>query len=161
MSYEKKKKFIVDILFCAIIAALAVFTVKYLLNWILPFVVAFAVSAKDSKAPLQFSEDGKFKIMQVNDTQDKHKMNKKTVKFLKAALEAEKPDLVVIAGDMLADFYPFASKEKLEKALFNGSQIEVITIDELLKILGTTHEEIKNLDRSKLAPLKEKKLATV
>ena len=45
MPYEKKKKFIVDILFYAIIAALAVFTVKYLLNWILPFVVAFAVSA--------------------------------------------------------------------------------------------------------------------
>ena len=37
------------------------------------FAFAFAVSAKDSKAPLQFSEDGKFKIMQVNDTQDKHK----------------------------------------------------------------------------------------
>jgi hypothetical protein len=57
--------------------------------------------------------------------------------------------------------YKCYRKEKLEKALFNGSQIEVITIDELLKILGTTHEEIKNLDRSKLAPLKEKKLATV
>jgi len=45
MSYEKKKQFIVNILFYTIIAVIAVFTVKYALKWIMPFVVAFAVSA--------------------------------------------------------------------------------------------------------------------
>lgn len=45
MSYEKKKQFIVNILFYTILAAIAVFTVKYALKWIMPFVVAFVVSA--------------------------------------------------------------------------------------------------------------------
>ncbi len=83
-------------------------------------VIAFASGSSDA---LQFGEDGKFKIMQVNDTQDTHRMNKKTAKFLNAALESEKPDLVVIVGDMLADFYPFATKEKLEKALYELGKI--------------------------------------
>ncbi len=87
------------------------------------FAFSFAVSANNEDEPLKFGEDGKFKIMQVNDTQDTHRINKKTVKFLKAALESEKPDLVVIAGDMLADFYPFSTKEKLEKALYELGKI--------------------------------------
>lgn len=45
MPYEKKKKFIVNILFYTIIAAIAIFIIKYVLGWIMPFVVAFAVSA--------------------------------------------------------------------------------------------------------------------
>lgn len=87
------------------------------------FAFSFITSAKSEDTSLQFNEDGKFKIMQVNDTQDTHNINKKTVKFLKAALESEKPDLVVIAGDMLADFYPFSTKEKLEKALYELGKI--------------------------------------
>lgn len=87
------------------------------------FAFSFAVSAKNGEDRLQFNKDGNFKIMQVNDTQDKHKINKKTVTFLKTALESEKPDLVVIVGDMLADFYPFASKEKLETALYELGRI--------------------------------------
>lgn len=87
------------------------------------FAFSFVISAKNESDTLQFSEDGKFKIMQVNDTQDTHRMNKKTAKFLNAALESEKPDLVVIVGDMLADFYPFATKEKLEKALYELGKI--------------------------------------
>ncbi len=87
------------------------------------FAFSFVISAKNESDTLQFNEDGKFKIMQVNDTQDTHRMNKKTAKFLNAALESEKPDLVVIVGDMLADFYPFATKEKLEKALYELGKI--------------------------------------
>ncbi len=45
MSYEKKKKFIVNITFYTLIAAIVFLAVKYLLGWIMPFVVAFAVSA--------------------------------------------------------------------------------------------------------------------
>lgn len=87
------------------------------------FAFSFAASAKKEDKSLHFSEDGKFKIMQVNDTQDTHNIKKKTVAFMKAALESEKPDLVVIAGDMLADFYPFSTKEKLEKALYKLGKI--------------------------------------
>ena len=52
-------------------------------------------------------------------------------------------------------------KEKIDSAIAYGSQIKVITIDELLNILGVTHEDIKELDRSKLAPLKDKTFASV
>lgn len=52
-------------------------------------------------------------------------------------------------------------KEKAEEAISSGAQIRIITIDELLELLGTTHEEIKELDRDKLAPLKDKSLASV
>ena len=45
MPYEKKKKFIVNVLFYAIIAAVIFLLVKYVLKWIMPFAVAFGVSA--------------------------------------------------------------------------------------------------------------------
>ncbi len=45
MSYEKKKQFLVNFLFYALLAAIFIFTIKYALKWILPFVIAFAVSA--------------------------------------------------------------------------------------------------------------------
>ena len=45
MPYEKKKKFIVDILFYTVIAAITFFTIKYILVWIMPFLIAFIVSA--------------------------------------------------------------------------------------------------------------------
>ena len=82
-------------------------------------VVAFAAPAND----LQFNEDGKFKIMLINDTQDKPDMNAKTVAFLKAALETEQPDLVVIAGDMLSDMFPLPTKERLKEALYTLGKI--------------------------------------
>ncbi|MEE1320701.1 MAG: metallophosphoesterase [Acutalibacteraceae bacterium] len=77
-------------------------------------VIAFAADSSDA---LQFNKDGKFKIMQINDTQDTNSMQKKTVAFLKAALESEKPDLVVIAGDMLSDMFPLPTKQRLSDAL--------------------------------------------
>lgn len=45
MTYEKKKKFIVNIIFFAIIAAITIFTVKYVIGWIMPFIIAFCVAA--------------------------------------------------------------------------------------------------------------------
>lgn len=45
MSYEKKKKFIVNIVFFAVVAAIVVFVCKYVIGWIMPFFIAFAVSA--------------------------------------------------------------------------------------------------------------------
>lgn len=55
---------------------------------------------------LKFGEDGKFKIMQMSDIQDvisasKPTLNQKTVNLMNAALDSEKPDLVVITGDQI------------------------------------------------------------
>ncbi|MCM1543784.1 MAG: metallophosphoesterase [Ruminococcus sp.] len=84
--------------------------------------VAFAADADTAKA-LKFNDDGKFKIMQINDTQDIDRMNKNTVKFLKAALEGEKPDLVVIPGDMLSDMFTGANEKRVKNALKALGQI--------------------------------------
>ena len=78
--------------------------------------VAFA-AGEDPAAPLQFNADGTFKIMQVNDTQDIDKMNKKTVSFLRKALETEQPDLVVVAGDILSDMFIGATETRIKNAI--------------------------------------------
>lgn len=56
---------------------------------------------------LTFNEDGKFKIMMMSDIQDyvdaqtKQGLNENTVNLMNAALDAEKPDVVVITGDQI------------------------------------------------------------
>ncbi|MBQ8503812.1 MAG: metallophosphoesterase family protein [Clostridia bacterium] len=94
---------------------------KKIISIMLCVLMAFSFSviafAENEKLPLQFGEDGKFKIMQVNDTQDTNNINKKTVEFLKAALQSEEPDLVVIVGDMLSDSFTFPTKERLSDGL--------------------------------------------
>ncbi len=54
------------------------------------------------KAKLQFNEDGTFKIMNLSDIQDGKKLVSVTADFIKAAIEAEKPDLIVLTGDNIA-----------------------------------------------------------
>ncbi len=81
--------------------------------------VAFAGAAETEKV-LRFNEDGTFKIMQINDTQDVGKgVNEKMVKFIEAALDKEQPDLVVFVGDQLSDAYPFGTKEDMIIAVDN------------------------------------------
>ena len=55
---------------------------------------------------LRFSEDGKFKIMQVTDVQDylrfsagRTQLDQRTVALLTALVEAESPDMIVVTGD--------------------------------------------------------------
>ena len=94
---------------------------KKVLSIVLSIVMIFALCsvafAADAPKTLQFGQDGKFKIMQVNDTQDIERMNKNTVKFLKAALEAEQPDLVVVPGDILSDTFIGATPDRIRKAI--------------------------------------------
>ena len=81
--------------------------------------VAFA-GAQETEKVLRFNEDGTFKIMQINDTQDVGKgVNEKMVKFIEAALDKEQPDLVVFVGDQLSDAYPFGTKEDMIIAVDN------------------------------------------
>lgn len=77
-----------------------------------------AAGAKSNETSLRFNEDGTFKIMQINDTQDVGKnMDKRLPEFLAAALDIEKPDLVVMVGDQLSDVYPFASAADYKLAI--------------------------------------------
>lgn len=51
----------------------------------------------DSK--LQFNPDGKFKIVQFNDTQDDENIDRRTIELMEKVLDTEKPDFVVLNGD--------------------------------------------------------------
>lgn len=55
-------------------------------------------------ADLYFHADGKFRIMQVADTQDTQVTSKDTLAFLAAALDEAKPDLVVFTGDQFKGY---------------------------------------------------------
>ena len=89
-----------------------------LLSLVLALSCAFVVTAAEEEKTLKFNEDGSFKIMQINDTQDVGDGgNEKMIKFIEAALDKEQPDLVVFVGDQLADFYPFATKEDMTKSI--------------------------------------------
>lgn len=97
---------------------------KKILSVLLAVVMVFSLGATAFAAnvpadeKLTFNADGKFKIMMINDTQDVgFGVKKKMVNLVKAALDAEKPDLVVFVGDQLSDIYPFASKKDFKKAL--------------------------------------------
>lgn len=78
----------------------------------------FAVHDNDTKT-LRFNDDGKFKIMMINDVQDFDNPAKRSVEFIEKALDSEKPDLVVFAGDQLSDMFYTANYDKVKKAINN------------------------------------------
>ncbi|GGM35622.1 metallophosphoesterase family protein [Promicromonospora citrea] len=48
---------------------------------------------------LRFGRDGRFRIVQFNDTQDDEKIDRRTLELMRAVLDDERPDLVVLNGD--------------------------------------------------------------
>lgn len=72
---------------------------------------------------LRFNENGKFRIMQIADTQDTQNTSKDTVKFISAALDEAKPDLVVFTGDQFKGYgvsFMLGDREaKYKKAIDN------------------------------------------
>ncbi len=48
--------------------------------------------------------DGKFRIMQIADVQEDYPVNPDTIKLITAAVEKEKPDLVVFTGDQIQGY---------------------------------------------------------
>lgn len=52
-------------------------------------------------------------------------------------------------------------KERVENAIADGKSVEIMSINQLLSILNTDEESLKELDKGKLAPLKIKKLANI
>ncbi|AKK10906.1 metallophosphoesterase family protein [Corynebacterium uterequi] len=60
-------------------------------------------SASASAAPsLRFGDDGTFRIIQFNDTQDDHLTDQRTIEFQRKVLDEQKPDFVVINGDVIS-----------------------------------------------------------
>ncbi len=55
-------------------------------------------------ADLRFSADGKFRIMQIADTQDTQITSKDTIALLERALDTAYPDLVVFTGDQFKGY---------------------------------------------------------
>lgn len=81
---------------------------------------AFAEDAAPADKTLKFNEDGTFKILMINDTQDVGKGgDSRMTNFLKAAVDSEKPDLVVFVGDQLSDVYPGANAADYKIAVDN------------------------------------------
>ncbi|WP_078412858.1 metallophosphoesterase family protein [Priestia abyssalis] len=61
-----------------------------------------AHAEKNDDVKLQFNPDGKFKIVQFNDTQDDERIDRRTVELMEKVLDAEKPDFVVLNGDNIS-----------------------------------------------------------
>ncbi len=65
----------------------------------LPTAQAAAKANFDGK--LKFNADGKFKVVQFNDTQDDENIDRRTIELMEKVLDSEKPDFVVINGDVI------------------------------------------------------------
>lgn len=64
------------------------------------------------KDELQFNADGKYKIVQFNDTQDNNEIDVRTVELMGTLMDEQDPDLVIINGDMLNDEMDTAEEVK-------------------------------------------------
>lgn len=73
------------------------------------------VSAQEKK--LTFNEDGSFRILQINDFQDRDTADERSLAFLDAVLDKYEPDLVVLVGDQLNDYFPGVTVERIKTAI--------------------------------------------
>lgn len=65
---------------------------------------------------LKFNENGKFRIMQIADTQDTNKTSSATLDFIRRALKIAAPDLVVFSGDQIKGYgFNFSYGDKKQK----------------------------------------------
>ena len=65
-------------------------------------------------------KDGKFRIMQIADVQEDYPVNPDTIKLITAAIEKEKPDLVVFTGDQIQGYsacYKDDTYERVKKVI--------------------------------------------
>ncbi len=61
--------------------------------------LAIGISAKETNPTLRFDGFGRFRILQLADLQDDTNLNSVAKDFIRAAIENEKPDLIVLSGD--------------------------------------------------------------
>lgn len=58
--------------------------------------------AAAANGDLRFGRDGRFKIVQFNDTQDDEHVDRRTIELMNKVLDAEEPDFVVLNGDNIS-----------------------------------------------------------
>lgn len=58
-------------------------------------------AGRQSAHKLKFRSDGTFTVIQFNDTQDGHLTDRRTIELITKAIEREKPDFVVLNGDII------------------------------------------------------------
>lgn len=79
---------------------------QFFFNWL--FLVLSGVTVAQNKAALRFNTTGEFKIIQFTDTHVNTSKgeNLGIFEYLKKIIEAEKPDLVVVTGDIVTENDP-------------------------------------------------------
>lgn len=82
--------------------------------------MAFAATPAE-EAKLKFHEDGTFKIMNISDIQDNANLRSVTADYIKAAVTAENPDLIILTGDNISGYLTRNAKstEKAIRAFMN------------------------------------------
>ena len=112
-----------------LLAALMLFsaaTVAFAARELAPMI---KVDEQTGAQTLKFNADGKFKILQINDTQDTDSMHKRTEEFIRAAVAEVKPDLVVIPGDVCNDIFLGANAKRVKQCLRNlGSLLSELKV---------------------------------
>ncbi|MBD1382861.1 metallophosphoesterase family protein [Metabacillus arenae] len=63
------------------------------------FLTKTAEAKKYDEAKLKFNPNGKFKVVQFNDTQDDERIDRRTIQLMEKVLDTEKPNFVVLNGD--------------------------------------------------------------
>ncbi len=91
--------------------------ISILLSVVMIALLVIPTFAVDTNTAFKFNSDGKFKIMMINDTQDVILKDVLQASYLEKIAKQENPDLIVINGDLLTDFFPGATKEQLKKCL--------------------------------------------
>lgn len=80
---------------------------------------------------MRFNKNGKFKIMQITDMQEVPNISPDTMVLLEAAVEVEKPDLVVYTGDQLkgygAGYKTIGNELEAEVSKVLGKLLEPVT----------------------------------
>ena len=75
-------------------------------------------------------KNGKFKIMQIADTQEIPSVSPDTIKLITAAVEKEKPDLVVFTGDQIKGYSSFFMGEKGKTNVINTLKALIRPLEE-------------------------------
>ncbi len=89
---------------------------------VLLFAAAFSLSSFAQKYELQFNKNGEFKIVQFTDTHINmgKDQNLEDFDFMKTVMGIEKPDIVILTGDIVTDGSPWKGYERLAEMFKKG-----------------------------------------
>ena len=95
----------------------------YSIIYLLLFVFTISANAQ-SNFDLKFNEDGKFKIVQFTDTHINllNKSNLDVYNTIEKIIEIEKPDFIILTGDMVTQDNPQEAYQRLSK-LFSTAKV--------------------------------------